>query len=85
MPVHGKRAKNSSSKLLSYTVYYLPDEEAGGYTAHIPALGIVTEGETLKEARIMAQDAIEGRVAVLRELGQPIPKDVHPEHLEVES
>lgn len=66
-----------------YTVYFLPDEEAGGYTAHIPALGIVTEGETLPEARDMAKDAIEGRIAALRQLGQPIPKDIKPERLEV--
>lgn len=78
-----KRPPKKRARLL-YTVYFLPDEEAGGYTAHIPALGIVTEGETLKEARVMARDAIEGRLAVLQELGQPIPKDVRPEHMEVE-
>lgn len=73
-----------TSKTRRYSVYFLADEEAGGYTAHIPALGIVTEGETLREARAMARDAIEGRIAVLRELRQPIPKDVKPEHLEVQ-
>jgi predicted RNase H-like HicB family nuclease len=66
-----------------YTAYFIPDEEAGGYTAHIPALGLVTEGETLEEARDMAKDAIEGRIAALRHLGQPIPKDIKPERLEV--
>ena len=66
-----------------YTVYFLPDEEAGGFTAHIPALGIVTEGETLKEARAMAEDAIEGRLGALCEIGQPIPEDVSPEYVEV--
>jgi antitoxin HicB len=72
-----------ASKMRSYTVYYVPDEEAGGYTAHVPALGVVTEGETLPEARMMARDAIEGRIAVLRELNQPPPKDVKPERVEV--
>lgn len=67
----------------SYTVYFVPDEEAGGYTAHIPALGIVTEGETLAEERTMARDAIEGRIGVLRELKQPLPRDVEFERVEV--
>jgi predicted RNase H-like HicB family nuclease len=66
-----------------YTVFFVPDVEAGGFTAHIPALGIVTEGETLREAKSMAKDAIKGRVAALRELGQPIPKDVCPEQVEI--
>jgi predicted RNase H-like HicB family nuclease len=66
-----------------YTVFFVPDEEVGGYTAHIPALGIVTEGETLREAKAMAKDAIKGRLAALRELNQPIPKDVRPEQVEV--
>src|SRR5439155_26544227 len=78
------KKSNQKARVRRYTVYFLPDEEAGGYTAHIPALGIVTEGETMAEARAMARDAIEGRIAVLRELHQPIPKDVRPEHLEVE-
>ena len=74
MPVVRKR---------SYTVYFVPDEEAGGYTVHIPALRIVTEGETLAEARLMARDAIEGRIAVLRELKQPFPENVRTERVEV--
>ena len=78
-----KKPARKTSLTRTYTVYYLRDEEAGGYTAHIPALGIVTEGETLKEARAMAQDAIDGRIAVLRELGQVIPDDVIPESVEV--
>jgi predicted RNase H-like HicB family nuclease len=83
MPTEKKKRRNPAGKTLTYTAYFLPDEEAGGYTAHIPALGIVTEGESLAEARTMARDAIEGRIAVLRELNQPIPKDVEPEQVEV--
>lgn len=69
---------------MKYAIYYLPDEDVGGYTVHIPALGIVTEGESIGEARMMSRDAIKGRIAALRELKQPIPKDVQTEHLEVE-
>jgi len=82
MPTHNQEKKRSASGR-KYTVYFLRDQEAGGYTAHIPALGIVTDGETLREARMMARDAIEGRLAVLKELGEPIPKDINPELLEV--
>jgi predicted RNase H-like HicB family nuclease len=69
----------------NYTVFFIRDVEAGGYTVHIPAFGIVTEGEDLKEARAMARDAVEGRLAVLRELGQSIPKDMKTEQIEVAS
>jgi predicted RNase H-like HicB family nuclease len=82
MTTEKKRGK-AASRTRTYTVYYVPDPEAGGYTAHIPALGIVTEGETLAEARLMARDAVQGRIAVLRELKQPLPRDVRPEPLEV--
>jgi antitoxin HicB len=74
----GLKRKNGRA----YTVFFVPDPD-GGYTAHIPGLGIVTEGETLAEARDMARDAIEGRLAALEELGQPIPKDITPERVEV--
>ena len=41
-----------------------------------PALpGLVTEGETLDEARKMARDAIRAYVESLRKDGLPIPSD----------
>jgi len=46
----------------SYTVLFEPAEE-GGLTVTCPALaGLVTEGDTLDEARAMAQDAIRGHI-----------------------
>ncbi len=78
-----KKPGKAAGKSRTYTVYFVPDEEAGGYTAHIPALDIVTEGETLTEARMMARDAVRGRIAVLRELNQPIVDDVYSERVEV--
>lgn len=56
-------------RVRNYTVFFLPDRNAGGYTAHIPALGVVTEGETLAEAEEMAPDAIEGYIEAAEELG----------------
>jgi predicted RNase H-like HicB family nuclease len=59
-----------------YTVLFEPAEE-GGYVATCPALpGLVTEGDTLDEAREMAKDAIRGYLESLQKDGLPIPEDV---------
>jgi predicted RNase H-like HicB family nuclease len=61
-----------------YTVLFEPAEE-GGYTVTCPALpGLVTEGDTLEEARAMAADAIRGYIESLRKDHQPIPSDKMP-------
>jgi antitoxin HicB len=57
----------------SFTVLFEPAEE-GGYIVTCPALpGLITEGETLEEARAMAKDAIKGYLESLRKDGLPIP------------
>ena len=61
----------------SYTVIFEPDAEEGGYVAHVPVLGIATQGETLEEARAMVQEAIAGYVEGLQQEGQEVP--VEPE------
>jgi predicted RNase H-like HicB family nuclease len=81
MPIR-KPPKKHTAIVRRYTVFFLPDQ-AGGYTAHIPALGIVTEGETLKEAKVMARDAIEGWIEVAQEIGRTIPDDVPIHQVEV--
>src|SRR5688500_12104458 len=61
--------------VLNYTVIMTPDE-TGGYVVTCPALpGLVTEGDTLEEARAMAADAIRGYVESLQKDGEPIPTD----------
>jgi len=56
-----------------YTVHFDPAEE-GGYIVKVPALnGIATQGETLEEARAMAEDLIRGYLESLRKHGEPIP------------
>lgn len=58
----------------TYTVVFEPDEEAGGYVVTCPALpGLVTEGDTLDEARAMAADAIRGYLESLAKDGLPPP------------
>ncbi len=65
-----------SKKEYDYTVPFEPAVE-GGYVVTCPALpGLVTEGDTLEEARAMAKDTIEGYLESLRKDGRPIPKDV---------
>jgi antitoxin HicB len=59
----------------NFTVLYEPAEE-GGYVVKCPALpGLVTEGDTLEEARAMAEDAIRGYLESLRKDGLPVPED----------
>jgi predicted RNase H-like HicB family nuclease len=59
----------------NFTVLYEPAEE-GGYVVKCPALpGLVTEGDTLEEARTMAEDAIRGYLESLRKDGLPVPED----------
>lgn len=59
-----------------YTVLFEPAEE-GGYVATCPALsGLVTEGDSLTEAREMVRDAIKTYLESLQKDGLPIPADV---------
>jgi antitoxin HicB len=61
---------------IRYTVLFEPAEE-GGYIVTCPALpGLVTEGDTLDEAREMARDAIRGYLESLQEDGLPLPEDI---------
>ena len=60
----------------SYTVLFEPAEE-GGYVVTCPALpGLVTEGDTLDEARSMVRDAIRAYVASMHKDGLPMPTDI---------
>lgn len=64
----------------SFTVLFEPAEE-GGYVVTCPALpGLVTEGDTLDEARGMAKDAIRAYLESLRKDGLPVPPDKEIEH-----
>jgi antitoxin HicB len=61
-----------------YTVLFEPADE-GGYVVTCPALpGLVTEGDTLDEARAMAQDAIRAYLQSLQKDCLPVPSDKPP-------
>jgi predicted RNase H-like HicB family nuclease len=60
---------------VQHTVLFEPAEESG-YVVTCPALpGLVTEGGTLAQARMMAVDAIRAYLESHRKDGQPIPAD----------
>ena len=59
----------------TFTMVFEPAEE-GGYVVTCPALpGLVTEGDTMEEARQMAEDALRGYLESLLEDGLSIPPD----------
>jgi len=56
----------------TFTMLFEPAEE-GGYVVTCPALpGLVTEGNTMEEARRMAEDALRGYLESLRKDCLPI-------------
>lgn len=62
----------------TFTVLFEPAEE-GGYIVMCPALpGLVSEGDTLDDARKMAKDAIQLYLESLLQDRLPVPKDVQP-------
>ncbi len=51
--------------------------EEGGYVVTCPALpGLITEGDTLEEAREMARDAVQVYLESLHKDGLPMPRDI---------
>ena len=67
-----------SNGTYTFTMLFEPAEE-GGYVVTCPALpGLVTEGDTMDEARRMAQDALRGYLESLLEDGLSIPSDKTP-------
>ena len=58
-----------------YSVLFDPADE-GGYTVTCPSLpGLVTEGDTIEEARVNAAEAIRGYLEALAKESQPIPPE----------
>ena len=64
-----------ASREYQYTVSFEPAAE-GGYVVTCPSLpGLVTEGDTLEEARQMAIEAIRGYLEALAKEGLPYPAE----------
>lgn len=63
-------------KIFEYTIFFEPLEE-GGFNVIVPAIPeICTFGDSLEQAREMAEDAIKCFLESAIELGEDIPKDV---------
>ena len=62
---------------MSYTFQIvLRPEPGGGFTVTVPSLpGCITFGETLEEAKMMAQEAIELYLEVMKEKNEEIVDD----------
>lgn len=61
---------------MDYTVMLFHDRKDRAYNVSVPALpGCLTWGRTQREALSHAKEAIEGYLEVLRESGDPIPKE----------
>ena len=64
-------------KKYQYTVFFEPQE--GGYNVIVPAIPeICTFGETMEEARTMAEDAIRCYLESAIKNGEAIPEDFEP-------
>ena len=69
-------AQGDANMEATYTVVLMREPD-GGYSVSVPALkGCHTQGETLAEALLMAEDAMRLYLEVLEEDGKPIPEDV---------
>jgi len=65
-------------KIYNYSVVFEPVTE-GGYNVIVPAIPeICTYGETLEEAKTMAEDAIKCFLESVLEAKEPIPEDRKP-------
>ena len=70
---------------LVYPAIFSPCLEKDGYTVTVPDLpGCVTEGDSLADAILMAEDAASGWVLDELEDGNPAPKSSSPESIALE-
>jgi predicted RNase H-like HicB family nuclease len=70
---------------MGYTVI-LEQEPDGGYVVHAPALpGCVSQGDTRAEALANIREAMELYIEDCIEAGDPVPKEVGREFIEVEA
>ena len=66
---------NIFMKTFRYNLVFQAEPE-GGFTVIVPALpGCVSYGKNLKQAKLMAEDAIIGYLKSLKKRGKPIPSN----------
>ena len=60
---------------MRYTVLLLPDSETGVYVAHVPALGVATQGTSVEDALAIAKEASELVIEDMTERGEEVPTE----------
>jgi len=77
-----KRSEPITVTEYTYTAEFEP-AEGGGYVVRFPSLpDLITEGDTLDEARAMATDLLQSYLELLRERGRPLPASDHVDEQE---
>jgi antitoxin HicB len=72
-----KRSEPITTTEYTYTAAFEPAAE-GGYVVRFPSLpDLITEGDTLEEARAMAADLLQSYLELLRERGHALPASDH--------
>ncbi len=57
-----------------FTIRHLSNEEGGGYLIEFPDLpGCMSDGETIEEATVNGQDAVQAWIEAAKEMNRPIP------------
>ncbi len=60
---------------MRYTMIVEPTREAdhpGWFYAHVPSLGLTTHGQGVEGAKAAAKELVEGWIAELKIIGQPV-------------
>lgn len=71
--IRGVRERANAMNGHAYAAVFEPAEE-GGYVVRFPAFGyLATQGDNLAEARAMAVDCLEGRIASMLADGEELP------------
>ena len=71
-----KIMKKIKQQVYQYTAIFELNE-GGGYTVTVPALpGLVTEGDDIKEAKLMAEDAIRCYIEGLKKAKESVPQEL---------
>ena len=72
------RSDNPETSGVTFTAVFEPADE-GGYVVSFPAIpNLMSQGETLDEARAMAADCLRGYLETLVERGLPLPQgEIH--------
>lgn len=70
-----EQAASINFKQYAFTVLITPNDPDGYLVTCPPLPGLVTEGDTIEEARAMAADAVQLYLESLIERGLPVPED----------